>query len=159
MYFIRPNSKIFESLFTKSVDPIAITTRHGGVVQLNPAWHDVLGWKLEELSSESLLHFVHFNDIPVMLKSREQLELPGVLSSYGQLRFLHKEGEWRILEFNSTSFDGYHFTIYRDIMHRIQSERRTDANQRECGRLPRPTNCPSSDWCGWRDSNPRPSVP
>jgi PAS domain S-box-containing protein len=133
MYFIRPNSKIFETLFTKSVDPIAITTRQGGVVQLNPAWHNVLGWTLEELSSESLLHFVHFNDIPSMLRGRDQLERPGTQSIHGELRFLHKHGEWRTLEFNATSFDGHHFTIYRDMTQRFHPDTDNDGHQEKNG--------------------------
>lgn len=133
MFFVRPNTRTFEALFTKSVNPIAITTPHGGVVQLNPAWQDVLGWTLEELSSESLLHFVHFNDIPSMLQSRDQLELPGVDSVHGKLRFLRKDGQWRTLDFNATSFDGLHFTIYRDATYRIQYELDHDANQQRNG--------------------------
>jgi PAS domain S-box-containing protein len=122
MFFVRPDTRIFEALFTQSVDPIAITTPHGGVVQLNPAWYDVLGWTVDELSAESLLHFVHFNDIPSMLQSHAQLELPRTHSIHGELRFLHKDGGWRTLEFNASSIDGNHFTIYRDISRRIQSE-------------------------------------
>jgi len=140
MFFIRSNTTIFEALFTQSVDPIAVTTRHGGVVQLNPAWQDVLGWTIEELSSESLLHFVHFNDIPSMLRSREQLELPCTKSVRGELRFLHKDGEWLTLEYSATSRDGLHFTIYRDISHRVPSELDTDVNVPESGPFGRLNN-------------------
>ena len=122
MFFVRTDTKVFEALFTQSVDPIAITAAHGGAVQLNPAWHDVLGWTLEELTSASLLHFVHFNDIPSMLESRARLDLPGTHSIHGELRFLHRNGEWRTLEYNATSFEGNHFTIYHDVSARIQSE-------------------------------------
>ena len=138
MFFVRPNTKIFEALFTKSVDPIAITTRCGGVVQLNPAWQHVLGWTVEQLSSESLLHFVHFNDIPSLLRSRDLLELPGMDSIHGELRFLHKDGVWRNLEFNATSFDGYHFSIYRDVTHRVQCNRDVDSNKQGNGSFERP---------------------
>ncbi len=122
MFFVRTDSNVFEALFTQSVDPIAITNRHSGAVQLNPAWHDVLGWSVEELSAHSLLHYVHFNDLSSMLQSQAQLGRPGTRSIHGELRFAHIDGEWRTLEFNATSFDDYHFTIYRDISQRIQSE-------------------------------------
>jgi PAS domain S-box-containing protein len=122
MFFVRTDTKVFEALVSQSVDPIAITAAHGGPVQLNAAWHDTLGWTLEELTAASLLHFVHFSDIPSMLETRARLELPGTHSIHGELRFLHKDGEWRTLEYNATSFDGNHFTIYHDVTHRIQAE-------------------------------------
>jgi PAS domain S-box-containing protein len=122
MSFARRRTKILEALFTQSVDPIAITTQHGDVVRLNPAWHDVLGWTVEELTSKSLLHFVHFDDIPSMLRNRDQLQLPGTHSIHGELRFLHRFGEWRTLEFNATSDGNYEFTIYRDRKHQYVAE-------------------------------------
>jgi PAS domain S-box-containing protein len=147
MFFVRTDSKVFEALFNQSVDPISITRRDGSVVHLNQAWQDVLGWTLQELSAESLLHFVHFNDMPSMLWSRDQLELPGTHSIRGELRFLHKDEQWRTLEFNATSFEGHHFTIYRDVDSRIQTERSREASQERSAGLVPPKNPPLSATC------------
>src|ERR1700722_3604667 len=122
MFFVRTDTKVFEALFAQSVDPIAITNRQSGAVHLNPAWHDVLGWTLEDLHAHSLLHYVHFNDLSSMLQGQAQLGRPGTQSVHGELRFAHRDGEWRTLEFNATTYDGFDFTVYRDISQRIQGE-------------------------------------
>ena len=51
MFFVRTDTNVFEALFTQSVDPIAITAATVAPSSLNPAWHDVLGWSVEELSA------------------------------------------------------------------------------------------------------------
>jgi PAS domain S-box-containing protein len=122
MFFVRPDAKVFEELFLRSLDPVAITGRNGAVLHVNPAWQRVLGWSLEELTAASLLHFVHFNDIPSMLVQRAELEEHRANEAHGELRFLHKDGTFRTLEYNATRFDGYEFAVYRDITTRIRTE-------------------------------------
>ena len=49
--------------FYFSPDLLSVFGKDGELIQVNPAWHDMLGWDFDELRSVPFANFVHPDDV------------------------------------------------------------------------------------------------
>ncbi|TVM32750.1 PAS domain S-box protein [Oceanidesulfovibrio marinus] len=120
-----------ERIFTLSQDLICIVSFDGYLTQLNPAWQKVLGWSQEKLKSMPVIHFVHPDDQERTIQSSEPM-LDGLALSNFQNRFLHKDGSYRWLSWNSIPEleSEQVFSVARDVtQERIKQEELIAAKQ------------------------------
>jgi len=59
--------------FYSSPDLLSIFGKDGELIQVNPAWHDNLGWTSDELRGVPFADFVHPDDVKATGKSFEPL--------------------------------------------------------------------------------------
>jgi len=94
----RQEGKYFRALIENSMDAIAIVNSDGTISYESPSIERVLGFKPEELIGKNMLEFIHPDDVQSFFKTHAMvIENPGQLISM-ELRLLHKDGSWRVLE-------------------------------------------------------------
>jgi PAS domain S-box-containing protein len=49
--------------FYSSPDLLSVFGKDGELIQVNPAWHDMLGWDFDELRGVPFADFVHPDDV------------------------------------------------------------------------------------------------
>jgi len=95
---LESSEKYFRALTENSSDGIGVISEHGMVVYQSPASFRILGFTLEELTSQDVFKFVHPDDQGKSLGLFAQLiENPGI-SVATQIRYRHKDGTWRWME-------------------------------------------------------------
>jgi two-component system cell cycle sensor histidine kinase/response regulator CckA len=93
----------FRSLLEHGRDVISILEPDGDLRFTSPAVERVLGYGRTELAGTYLGELVHPDDVPAMLELFERaIQAPG-RPKLAELRVLHRDGSWRILETVGTS--------------------------------------------------------
>jgi len=118
-----------DRFFDVSIDMLATASSSGQFIRLNPAWTDVLGYELDELTSRPFVDFVHPDDIAATNREvvRQIGEGNAVLNF--QNRYRHRDGSYRWLEWTSSpSADGQLlYAVARDVTARKLEEERLRA--------------------------------
>ncbi|BAZ47900.1 two-component sensor histidine kinase [Nostoc sp. NIES-4103] len=105
-----------EDFFNLSTDLFCIIGQDGCYLQVNPAWEQVLGWKVENLIGHPWLELIHPEDI-----ANSRLLTEPVQQLQWDNRFLHKDGSYRWLTWSlSTSQKGLTYGIGRDISQQLR---------------------------------------
>jgi PAS domain S-box-containing protein len=107
--------------FSVAPDPLCITDSQGRFIRMNPAWEKVLGCGISEAKGRSILDMVHPEDHD---RTRLMLEaLAGGVAVEGFVnRCLHRDGGYRIMEWNAQPADDRFFAAARDITKRVEAE-------------------------------------
>jgi diguanylate cyclase (GGDEF)-like protein/PAS domain S-box-containing protein len=116
---MRPlNESSFESLFGRSVDMLclAAATRF---VHLTGGWQRALGWSPEELAGESLLDFVHPDDLQATISAMAAPTADRPAVEF-ENRYRCKDGDYRWLQWSVSSAGETLLCIARDVS--IQKE-------------------------------------
>jgi diguanylate cyclase (GGDEF)-like protein/PAS domain S-box-containing protein len=93
------------------------------IVQANPTFSRVTGYKAEELTSRHFLEFCHEDDRAIVTRAAAALATPGARISEFACRFLCKDGSHRWLEWESvTALEGLSYSVARDITERRNAE-------------------------------------
>ena len=95
---LRANEVYFRSLTENAMDIVTVLNVDGTVRYESPSIKRMLGYEPEELIGRNVFDFVHPDDV---LKVKSVFEvLIGLAGSSRvlELRFLHKDGSWRVLE-------------------------------------------------------------
>lgn len=102
--------------FEMSVDMFTIFYPSAFFKEINSAWTKNLGWSKEEFISQSMIDFLHPDDIPAFEKMIERLnQFKPVL--FLEIRFKTHSGEYRNLSWNAfkSNEDGLNYAVVRDL--------------------------------------------
>lgn len=110
-------------IFKSSVELLCLASYDGYFKTLNPAWTRALGWTKKELLASPWSRFVHPDDLESTSVVSDKL-VNGNEVIHFENRYLCKDGSYRWLSWNSTSFadEALIFGIARDITERKKSE-------------------------------------
>lgn len=89
-------------LFATISDLIIVGGANGRLGELNAAWEETLGWTIDELKSRHYTEFIHPDDRAPALDEVRILRAGGNSVSRTVIRFLHKEGGFRWLQWNAS---------------------------------------------------------
>ncbi len=91
--------------FEHSLDPLCVAGLDGYFKRLNPAWTNLLGWPLEELTAKPFLDFVHPDDREATTTEIGRLAAgqPTVLF---ENRYRHQDSSYRWLQWNARPVPG-----------------------------------------------------
>jgi diguanylate cyclase (GGDEF)-like protein/PAS domain S-box-containing protein len=120
-----------DALFALAPDLLSISSHDGYIMQVNPAWHELLGWDEAVLKSRPFVDFLHPDDRARTLEKAGELAGGGAVLGFRN-RYLHADGSWRWIEWStSVADDGRMFCSGRDVTEQIESEERTRRLSRE----------------------------
>lgn len=120
-----------DALFALAPDLLSISSQDGYIMQVNPAWHELLGWDEAVLMSRPFVEFLHPDDRPRTLEKAGELAGGGAVLGFRN-RYLHADGSWRWIEWSTrVACDGRMFCSGRDVTDKIESEERTRRLSRE----------------------------
>jgi two-component system CheB/CheR fusion protein len=128
----------FQRFFEISPDMACIASSQGNFLKVNPRWHDVLGYTMEEILSHPFLDFIHPDDRDATMREVAR-QLDGEATMQFINRYRCKDGSYRWLEWRaSPAVDKtLLFASARDITERKQTE---DALQRGKAMMERTEN-------------------
>lgn len=118
-----------DRFFDVSIDMLATANAGGYFVRLNPAWTEVLGYELEELTARPFVEFVHPDDLAATEREVARQVEQGQSVFNFQNRYRHRDGSYRWLEWSSSpSADGASlYAVARDVTERRLEEERLQA--------------------------------
>jgi PAS domain S-box-containing protein len=125
---LRRSEKRFRSLIENALDAVEIIDRDGTIVYSSPSLERVMGYTPEEVLGKRAAEYVHPDDLDYLTRIHEfTVAHPGVIQS-ADLRFRHRNGEWRYLESVAHNLledeDVSGIVInFRDVTERKQAER------------------------------------
>jgi diguanylate cyclase (GGDEF)-like protein/PAS domain S-box-containing protein len=109
-------------LFEMTSDLLATISMDGRFTLLNPAWEQLLGWTLEELSSRPIAEFIHPDDVEqtrtVLLAGRAR---PAHLENFTN-RYRHRDGSWRSLLWSARCDGEMWYAAAKDVTDRMWLE-------------------------------------
>ncbi len=95
---LKESEVYFRSLIENALDIVTILNRDGTIRYESPAIERVLGYKPDELIGESAFAFIHPDDLRHTQEIfADRIQQAGPVPPV-ELRFLHKDGSWRVLE-------------------------------------------------------------
>jgi diguanylate cyclase (GGDEF)-like protein/PAS domain S-box-containing protein len=109
-----------EQLFEMMSDLVVVTRPDGGIVLVNRAWEETLGWSEHELVGRSIFELVHPDDEP----STRAIAVGGEDVANYSNRFRHKDGSWRWLLWSGRSDGEVWCATAKDVTERLLLERR-----------------------------------
>jgi len=83
-------------LVDQSFDPMCVLDRDGGILTVNPAWTEVLGWSAQRLLGRPMQELVHLDDQAAMQAARGRLHGGEALVTL-ENRCCTSSGDWRQL--------------------------------------------------------------
>lgn len=109
-----------KKFFNLSHDMMGIANTKGYFVELNIAFEEILGWRIEELLSKPYLNFVHADDWESTIRVAEQLAERAKVGSFLN-RYICKDGAYRWLSWNLSpdTEDSLIYFIARDVTKQI----------------------------------------
>lgn len=112
-----------EHIFNLSGALLVEASFDGRFKRINPAWARLLGWTVDELTSQPWLHFVHVDDRASTIEAGERLK-SGIEVVNFENRYRHRDGSWRWISWNCTCSlqEQTIFAVAQDVTQRKQSE-------------------------------------
>jgi len=112
-----------DRFFALSVDMLCVAGFDGYVKDLNPSWHEILGFTNEELKARPLLDLVHAEDREPTAAHLERLKQGAPVVSFDN-RCLSRDGSYRWLGWTASAFvrEGLLYMFARDITSQKRSE-------------------------------------
>jgi PAS domain S-box-containing protein len=111
--------------FYSSPDLLSVFGKDGELVQVNPAWHDMLGWDFDELRGVPFADFVHPDDV----QATEQ-EFHNVFRESEEMRrgFVNRQrardGSYRTISWTSFRKEGWICATGQDITERQEMQQK-----------------------------------
>ncbi|MDP1677311.1 MAG: PAS domain S-box protein [Bacteroidota bacterium] len=124
---LNKNEKRFRALIEKSAESFSIMDSDGIIQYTSGASHAILGYSFEDLVGKNAFAFIHEEDIEQSKKNLSKILSRNGTSIVSQLRFRHKNGDWRWLEatgtnlINDPAVNGI-VVNFRDITYQKESE-------------------------------------
>jgi len=118
-----------EHFFGIALDMLCIADIEGHFLKLNPAWEQVLGYPLADLSGASFLDYVHPDDLESTLTAMAQLAQEKPVVSFVN-RYRTKSGDYRHIEWRSAPQGNQVYAAARDITERLLDEERLAQSER-----------------------------
>jgi two-component system cell cycle sensor histidine kinase/response regulator CckA len=95
---LRDSERYFRSLIENAHDVITITDAEGVIRYESPAVERAFGYRPEELIGKNAFDLIHPDDRAAVLDAFEKCVRDPAISERIRLRFMHKNGSWRVLE-------------------------------------------------------------
>lgn len=113
-----------------SLDLICTADFHGRMIEVNPAFTEILGWTREEMTTRPYVDFVHPDDAESTTQASTRLANGDTVMGF-ENRYRTRGGDYRIIEWNAVQDDA-RATIYavgRDVTdrRRLEAEARSNA--------------------------------
>lgn len=102
--------------FTLSLDLLCIAGMDGYFRKINPAFTEILGWSMDELTTRPFVEFVHPDDQTATLAEVAKLS-EGLMTIRFENRYLTRDGRWRWLAWNTRpdAASGTLYAVARDV--------------------------------------------
>jgi PAS domain S-box-containing protein len=104
-----------DSFWELATDLFAICGRDGMLYALNPAWERLLGWPREELTTRSLLAFVHPDDVEATVAVLGRTHIVGGKIDELVNRWRRRDGSYCTLAWSGTSDGDVWCVVGRDV--------------------------------------------
>ncbi len=127
-----------EGFFRIVPDMLCVAGFDGYFKRLNPAWHEALGWSLEELTSRPFVDFVHPEDRARTIAETAKL-IAGMATLSFDNRYRHKNGGYRMLAWRAApakSLDVI-FATARDVTDLVRTAEELVASKEHLARTER----------------------
>ncbi|HEX5927137.1 MAG TPA: EAL domain-containing protein [Baekduia sp.] len=109
-----PHSGI-DSFWELATDLFAICGRDGMLYALNPAWERLLGWSREDLTTRSLLAFVHPDDVEATVDVLSRTHIAGSKIDELVNRWRRRDGSYCTLAWSGASDGDVWCVVGRDV--------------------------------------------
>lgn len=107
--------------FRITPDLMCIMDLEGCFIQLNPAWEDVLGYPVAEMTGRPAWEFVHSDDLAAGRTVAGQLEKLNQLMNFVN-RYNHKDGTYRYLQWSAQRDGQKIYAVARDITESLEKQ-------------------------------------
>jgi len=104
-----------DSFWELATDLFAICGRDGMLYALNPAWERLLGWSREELTTRSLLAFVHPDDVEATVEVLARTHIAGSKLDELVNRWRRRDGSYCTLAWSGASDGDVWCVVGRDV--------------------------------------------
>ena len=113
-----------DRLWTLSEDMLARADYAGGLLAVNPAWTQTLGWSEDELLTNPYAEIIHPDDLAATTAKLEEMSRTGQPTRL-ENRILSRDGQWTAMGWTlSPENDGVHFiAVGRDLTEDKSRER------------------------------------
>jgi two-component system cell cycle sensor histidine kinase/response regulator CckA len=118
---LRAKTEELEQYFQYSLDLLCIADTDGHFRRLNPEWEHTLGYPLPELEGKRFLDYIHPDDLEPTLSVVQQLANGKKVLNFVN-RYLHRNGEYRWIEWRSYPVGNTIYAVARDITRRKTME-------------------------------------
>jgi len=95
---LKAREEHFRSLIENSLDGIAVLNEDYTIVYESPSAERILGYKPEELIGKKAIEYIHPGDMKNVARIFQRLSKYHMQAVPASVRFLHKDGTWRIME-------------------------------------------------------------
>jgi PAS domain S-box-containing protein len=95
---LQKRDQYFKALIDQGTDIIAVVDAVGAIRYTNTSVLTLLGYRPDEVVGQLLLNFLHPDDVVATLDVFAEGVTTGKGTRYLELRFLHKDGSYRVLE-------------------------------------------------------------
>lgn len=113
-----------DRFFDLALDMLCIASGDGYFKRLNPAFHETLGWTLEEMLTTPYLDYVHPDDIESTKAEVVRQMEAGERVLHFENRYRHRDGSYRILAWRSVPQPGgLMYAVARDVTEVRRQER------------------------------------
>src|SRR5688500_10764529 len=121
-----------DRFFNLSRDLFCIAGFDGYFKRLNPMWTKVLGYDLDELSSQPYVQLLHPDDQEKTVAEAHKIELGETTLSF-ENRYRARDGSYRWLQWTATPYPGEQtiYAVARDVTERKATEAVLEATRRE----------------------------
>ncbi len=120
---------VAETFFDVSLDMLCIRDLEGRIVRVSRSWETTLGYAPEELQGRAVLDLVHPEDLAATRETAAQaqdLYTGGFVSGYIN-RYRHRDGGYRLLEWQARRHGDHIFAVARDVTERETTRRELEA--------------------------------
>ena len=126
--------RIVQDFFDFCSEMLCVADQRGYFTRLNPAWTDILGWSIEELTAHPYIEFVHPDDVAATLHEASLLQSDHHQTVHFRNRYRCKDGSYKWLSWKARtdSTSGAVLATARDV---TIEQRHLDALQQSEARL------------------------
>jgi PAS domain S-box-containing protein len=109
--------------FYSSPDLLSVFGKDGELIQVNPAWHDMLGWDFDELRGVPFADFVHPDDVKATEEEfREVIRGPEETRRGFTNRQRCRDGSYKTISWSSLRKDGWICATGQDVTDREEMQ-------------------------------------
>ncbi len=117
-----------EKFFSVNLDLLCIADTDGNFLKVNQAWHEILGYSVEELEKSRFLDFVHPEDFAPTVEAMQKLDQQQNVLNFVN-RYRSKDGSYRFIEWCSVPAGKLIYSAARDITLRIREKREIESSR------------------------------
>ena len=118
-----------DRLWQLSADIMVVGDFDGVICAVNPAWETLLGWSEAEPVGQSILNFLHPDDIESTAAQISRLSSGQTVSGF-ENRYRHKDGSYRTISWSAVADTDLLHAVGRDITALRDSESRLRQSQK-----------------------------